>query len=584
MLLEKITAEQLIEKGVVSAPDKLEGDPQENKYRFDRLVAEAVAPIVNACIDTVNSVEMQEETIKAAEEERKAAEQAREEKETGYVAQAKAAASAARTAAENAAGSEAEAAAAAAAAKKSETNAEESARKAAQAALGQIPDGSLEPVKLSPTSLSMMVRENLIDNGVFINGCLVDQRGGYVVKPGAVYYVPGESAVTGTTDTYYKVDGWAGTVAASNAIFYKDGKKYVTAAANTVRGYTGVGAVYTIDRWFLNGGTLTVVDGGINLTQGARIAEYLELSAGRALVGKTLTASALVNNVMVSGSFELTDAMPYTIISLVDGWRIAVAGNTATNGLNFQIFNISGKDTDLLKAAQLELGSEQTFAHLENGNWVLNEIPDYNEQLLRCCMSKADPADTYANNKMTPAAINAVNKAGDTMTGELILSGNGVLKSKLTQCNFSTPHRYTDLYHENKGEWVRFRLQTTDSSGAKVPHNRAIHALMQFDGDTSIKSFVIHGAHNKPTGSYTGNGDATSRTIDTGGIGRCIMVNSTNGAAILSDGPAFVLSSGALALSGVAWRDAHFANGIITLATNNEMINANGVTYHYQVL
>ena len=34
--------------------------------------------------------------------------------------------------------------------------------------------------------------------------------------------------------------------------------------------------------------------------------------------------------------------------------------------------------------AKLELGSDQTIAHQENGEWVLNEIPDYGEQLARC--------------------------------------------------------------------------------------------------------------------------------------------------------------------------------------------------------
>lgn len=35
-------------------------------------------------------------------------------------------------------------------------------------------------------------------------------------------------------------------------------------------------------------------------------------------------------------------------------------------------------------AVKLELGSQQTLAHQEDGVWVLNEIPDYGEQLRRC--------------------------------------------------------------------------------------------------------------------------------------------------------------------------------------------------------
>ena len=37
-----------------------------------------------------------------------------------------------------------------------------------------------------------------------------------------------------------------------------------------------------------------------------------------------------------------------------------------------------------IKAIKLELGSQQTLAHQENGKWVPNEIPDYGEQLRRC--------------------------------------------------------------------------------------------------------------------------------------------------------------------------------------------------------
>ena len=44
----------------------------------------------------------------------------------------------------------------------------------------------------------------------------------------------------------------------------------------------------------------------------------------------------------------------------------------------------TGKTISII-AAKLELGSQQTLAHKDaNGNWVLNEIPDYGEQLLRC--------------------------------------------------------------------------------------------------------------------------------------------------------------------------------------------------------
>lgn len=41
-------------------------------------------------------------------------------------------------------------------------------------------------------------------------------------------------------------------------------------------------------------------------------------------------------------------------------------------------------DTAAILAAKLELGPTQTLAHKEGDKWVLNEIPDYGEQLRRC--------------------------------------------------------------------------------------------------------------------------------------------------------------------------------------------------------
>lgn len=45
----------------------------------------------------------------------------------------------------------------------------------------------------------------------------------------------------------------------------------------------------------------------------------------------------------------------------------------------------SGATSPVILAVKLELGPEQTLAHQDaNGAWVLNEIPDYAEQLLKC--------------------------------------------------------------------------------------------------------------------------------------------------------------------------------------------------------
>lgn len=83
------------------------------------------------------------------------------------------------------------------------------------------------------------------------------------------------------------------------------------------------------------------------------------------------------------------------------------------------------------------------------------------------------------------------------------------------------------------------------------------------------KSYRIYGEHNKPSGSYTGNGSATQRTIDVGGIGEVVIIYSGSGVEI------------------VTRRDraeAAYSNGVLTIASTANSLNANGVTYYYQVL
>ena len=86
--------------------------------------------------------------------------------------------------------------------------------------------------------------------------------------------------------------------------------------------------------------------------------------------------------------------------------------------------------------------------------------------------------------------------------------------------------------------------------------------------DSYANKMVFH-TGNKPSGSYTGNGDATDRTIETGGIGEVIIIYSGNGVEI------------------VTRRDraeASFANGTLTIASATNTLSASSVTYYYQVL
>ena len=147
--------------------------------------------------------------------------------------------------------------------------------------------------------------------------------------------------------------------------------------------YTGAG--YTVDRWKMlqAAGTVIIENGGIVIrkTSGEYIqfGEMLETDVWNALIGQTVTMSALT----VNGQLATTTQ------TFIEGGFLQIA---AFEGLTFHSesslhlidFVLVGAESPALLAVKLELGSQQTLAHQENGVWVLNEIPDYGEQLRRC--------------------------------------------------------------------------------------------------------------------------------------------------------------------------------------------------------
>lgn len=143
---------------------------------------------------------------------------------------------------------------------------------------------------------------------------------------------------------------------------------------------------YTIDRWRADGnGTITLKDGYIdvfNNNSWCSVMQYIDNP--KCFAGKTLTASMLRR-----------DENPLKLMIYVDGKSLGevlktdkLVSTTVTLPDNVSslaiLFGASTNKTSSLLAAKLELGDTQTLAHKKGGVWVLNEIPDFGEQLARC--------------------------------------------------------------------------------------------------------------------------------------------------------------------------------------------------------
>lgn len=150
--------------------------------------------------------------------------------------------------------------------------------------------------------------------------------------------------------------------------------------------YTTSSDEYTIDRWMKSAGTLSIEDGYISasLTNWSAIIQNIEPNLFKALAGKTLTFSVLHND----GQLKKTTFTPDSNYTNTDIWN-GLGGEYGTMIYRWSdghpnLVYANSQNSELV-AIKLELGDNQTLAHQDaDGNWVLNEIPDYGEQLARC--------------------------------------------------------------------------------------------------------------------------------------------------------------------------------------------------------
>lgn len=186
--------------------------------------------------------------------------------------------------------------------------------------------------------------------------------------------------------------------------------------------YSGAG--YGIDQWKAEAVTpnvTTIKDGYIELSQNALIEQILE--EPYSLCEKQVTASIL----LTTGLYTFTTTIPskeelsaVTTDKNLGNTHFVVNGNdvgyidllhTKAHNTMLRLRAFEGYTVGAI-AVGLELGPQQTLAHQDSsGAWVLNELPDYGEQLIKCMrylQVLAAPYDTSGNGVAIGYANNTV--------------------------------------------------------------------------------------------------------------------------------------------------------------------------------
>lgn len=167
------------------------------------------------------------------------------------------------------------------------------------------------------------------------------------------------------------------------------------------RGQTSYpGGAYAIDRWLPSSGntSLAVNDGFLTVTTRTAGAAVDQIQEFPYPPGTVLTLSALMRCTTANAGLQCrfgndgTTATDYSETVTLTGtgdWELVTLPLTIPSGIGAVLQSPRFRGTAAgitydIKAIKLELGTQQTLAHQENGVWVLNEIPDYSEQYRRC--------------------------------------------------------------------------------------------------------------------------------------------------------------------------------------------------------
>lgn len=145
---------------------------------------------------------------------------------------------------------------------------------------------------------------------------------------------------------------------------------------------------YSLDRWISNDLTVSVNDGYVTLTQSGQsnlfMVQRVEANIYKhGIAGRKVTISALLKDGQLKTATVIAPAYQENTVAqtVVDGLVLGAFSAQSEHG--FRIFPDVGQSFEIV-AVGAELGSQQTLCHKEYGEWELNEIPKFGDQLAEC--------------------------------------------------------------------------------------------------------------------------------------------------------------------------------------------------------
>ena len=175
--------------------------------------------------------------------------------------------------------------------------------------------------------------------------------------------------------------------------------------------------------------------------------------------------------------------------------------------------------------------------------------------------------------------IEHLSLAGGLLIGNLVIDTNN---PTLTLTNDAESNVTFTLQEDNNLSIGINSKSDPNFYGLSLMPSKGMLGLLRLINGSDIYTILHTG--NKPSGTYNGNGSVETRTINIGGIGTTLKISSGNSVGFVDSNGAVTFHFSNKTTTYFEGREINFTNGVLTIATNNGNINANGSTYGYQLL
>lgn len=258
---------------------------------------------------------------------------------------------------------------------------------------------------------------------------------------------------------------------------------------------SGNWSTYFIDRWLAAASecAYAITDDGIKISKLPHQYQQIWLQKMERMEKRTYTLSFFLKDIGLLSLTFTPQGSDYTEQTLDGGFIISFTSEANLKNPAIRLLtsaSVTVSDVTIL-AAKLELGDTQTLAHQDSsGNWILNEIPDFGEQLRRC-MYYAEKVES----KDTPAITNSTFVPSGATSAVFILPY--ARKRTVPAINFNDVSNYRIIARSISGETTAFSV--TAISHLDVGRTKAA-ILVSFNATDQGYYCFLQRSDNAPAG------------------------------------------------------------------------------------